>query len=156
MALSVTGRERLARKLRALPEIAERRIRAAMEAAADDVVMMMKRLAPVDDGDLQMSISWTWGDAPKGAIKIGSVGRTRRGGGPRITIFAGNAEAFYARWIEFGTAPHLNGGRFAGTRNPGTRAQPFFYVSFRANRRRMKSTISRAITRAAKEVAAQG
>lgn len=156
MAATVSGADRLARKLNALPAAAEKRIRAAMEAAADDIVSMMKRLAPVDDGDLQMSISWTWGDAPKGAITVATVGRRRQGGGPRITIFAGNREAYYARWVEFGTSPHVNGGRFAGSQNPGTRAQPFFYVSFRANRRRAKSAISRAITRAAKDVAGQG
>lgn len=33
----------------------------AMEQGAEEVVAMMKQLAPVDDGDLQMSISWTWG-----------------------------------------------------------------------------------------------
>lgn len=156
MARSVRGKDQLIRKLSALPALAEKRILAAMAAAADDIVSMMKRLAPVDDGDLQMSISWTWGDAPKGSLTIGKVSRTRRDGSPRITIFAGNHEAYYARWVEFGTAPHINGGRFAGSRNPGTRAQPFFYVSFRAGRRRAKSAISRAITRAAKEVAAQG
>lgn len=156
MATTVSGLDRLNRKLRMLPEIAEKRIRAAMESAAEDIVMMMKRLAPVDDGDLQMSISWTWGDAPKGAMTVATVARQRRGGGPRITIFAGNREAFYARWVEFGTAPHINGGRFAGTRNPGTKAQPFFYVSFRANRRKAKAAVSRAITRAAKEVAGRG
>lgn len=155
MAPTITGRDRLLRKLNALPQAAERRIKAAMEAAADDIVSMMKRLAPVDDGDLQMSISWTWGDAPKGSMTVATVSR-RRGGGPRITIFAGNREAYYARWVEFGTSPHLNGGIFAGSTNPGTRAQPFFFVSFRANRRRTKSTISRAITRAAKEVAGKG
>lgn len=155
MASRVSGLDRLNRKLKALPEIAEKRIRAAMEDSASEIVSMMKRLAPVDDGDLQMSISWTWGDAPKGSMAVATVQRKRGRSGPRITIFAGNREAFYARWVEFGTAPHINGGRFAGTKNPGTRAQPFFYVSFRANRRRTKSAISRAITRAAKEVASK-
>lgn len=152
---TISGKDRLLRKLRALPDIAEKRIMAAMEASANDVVSTMKRLAPVDEGDLQMSISWTWGDAPKGSMTVATVSR-RRGGGPRITIFAGNREAYYARWVEFGTAQHLNGGLFEGSKHPGTRAQPFFFVSFRAHRRRMKSALSRAITRAAKEVAAKG
>lgn len=152
MANQIEGLDRLRRKLKALPVRAKARIREAMESAAEEIVMMMKALAPVDDGDLQMSISWTWGKAPKGAMTIATV--KGAGGELLLTIFAGNAKAFYARWVEFGTNAHLQGGKFAGTQHPGTTAQPFFYVSFRALRRRVKGRVSRAITKSAKEVAA--
>lgn len=154
MTAKILNADRLVRKLKALPPIAERRIRAAMETSADLTVQLMKSLAPVDSGDLQMSISWTWGDAPKGSLRIGQI--KSRTGNMRITIYAGGGDAYYARFIEFGTSPFVSGGKFAGAENPGVRAQPFFYVAFRATRRSAKSRISRAITAAAKEVAANG
>lgn len=154
MTVKILNADRFRRKLRALPPIAERRIRAAMEQSADQTVQLMKALAPVDDGDLQMSISWTWGDAPEGSLKIGQI--KSREGNLRITIYAGGGEAYYARFVEFGTSPFISGGKFAGAANPGVKAQPFFYVGFRATRRSAKSRISRAITAAAKEVAANG
>lgn len=88
---------------------------------------------------------------------LGKVKSSGRGAGNlQITVFAGGGDAYYARMIEFGTAPHLNGGRFAGSKHPGTAAQPFFFPAFRANRRRAKSRVSRAINKAAKKVAASG
>lgn len=124
-----------------------------MEAKADEIVAMMKSLVPVDDGVLRDSIGWTWGKAPKGALVIASVQSTGEDG-MTITIYAGNSEAYYARWVEFGTARHVNGGKFAGSQHPGTTAQPFFYVSWRANKRRTVRAIRKATRDAAKKVAA--
>lgn len=154
MKPTILNADKLVRKLKKLPDVAEKRIRAAMEQSADQIVMMMKSLAPVDSGDLQMSISWTYGDAPKGSLKIGQI--KSREGNIRITIYAGGGDAFHARWIEFGHAAYTAGGKFAGAKVPATPAQPFFYVSYRSQRRSTKSRVSRAITRAAKEVAANG
>lgn len=151
---TIKGLDQLNAKLRKLPEAAEKAIKVAMEQGAEEVVAMMKSLVPVDDGDLQMSISWTWGQAPKYSQKIASV--KSKDGKLDITIFAGNSKVRYAHLVEFGTAPHLNGGMFAGTMNPGARKQPFFYVSWRAKRSKVKSRISRAITKSAKQVAASG
>jgi HK97 gp10 family phage protein len=154
MTAKVLNADRLVRKLRALPPRVESLIRTAMEQSADQTVALMKSLAPVDSGDLQMSISWTWGDAPKGSLKIGQI--KSREGNMRITVFAGGGDAYYARFIEFGTSPFISGGKFAGAANPGVRAQPFFFTGFRASRKSARSRISRAITKAAKEVAANG
>lgn len=154
MTTKVLNADRLVRKLKAFPPRAEALIRTAMEQSADQTVQLMKSLAPVDSGDLQMSISWTWGDAPKGSLKIGQI--KSRDGNMRITIFAGGGDAYYARMVEFGTSPFVAGGKFAGAINPGVRAQPFFYTGFRATRRTAKSRVSRAITKAAKEIAASG
>lgn len=156
----IEGLDRLNRKLAALPSAARKRIREAMEQGASEVVSMMKSLVPVGgSGDLKNSIDWTWGAAPKGAMSIGTVrarGLGATGSENLITIYAGNAEAYYARFVEFGTAAHTAGGKFAGATIPAIPASPFFYVSFRANRRRVKSRITRAINKSAKEVAAGG
>lgn len=135
-----------------------------MEAAAQDIVDMAQTLvAKGDSGELEEAIGWTWGDAPQGAMILGSV--KSKDGNLTITVYAGNSEAFYARWVEFGTAAHstakgggtkagqaasANGG---GIAHPGAAAQPFFYVSYRANRKKAVNKIRSAVTRAGKKAA---
>lgn len=155
----VIGLDRLNRKLALLPMTARRRVREAMADGAREIVAMMKSLVSVDSGDLRNSIDWTWGSAPKGSLTLATVrgrGMSSTGSENTITIYAGNAEAFYARFVEFGTAAHTAGGMFAGATIPAIPASPFFFVSYRANRKRVKSKITRAINKAAKEVAAGG
>lgn len=153
--MTVQGLDRLSKKLRRLPQVAEQEISRAMEQSANEIVALAKSLAPVDSGDLQMSISWTWGEAPKGAMILGRV-KASGAGNLKITVFAGGGDAFYARFIEFGTSPHSNAGRFAGSQHPGTKAQPFFYPAYRAMRKRAKGRVTRAINKSAKRVAAGG
>ncbi len=149
----IQGLDRLKRKLAKLPAVAKQMIRQAMEAKANEIVAMMKNLVPVDDGTLRDSIGWTWGKAPKGSLTLASVQATGDSD-MTLTIYAGNKEAFYARWVEFGTARHENGGLFAGSIHPGTTAQPFFFVSWRANKRRTVRAVRKASRDAAKKVAA--
>lgn len=148
----IKGLDRLNRKLAKLPAVAKQMIRQAMEAKANEIVAMMKNLVPVDDGTLRDSIGWTWGKAPKGSLTLASVQATGDSD-MTLTIYAGNKEAFYARWVEFGTARHENSGLFAGSVHPGTTAQPFFFVSWRANKRRTVRAIRKASRDSAKKVA---
>lgn len=150
----IIGLDRLNRKLAKLPAAAEKAIKAAMEIGADEIVALMKSLVAVDTGELRESIGWTWGERPKYSQAIATVKSSD--GKLTLTIFAGNNKVRYAHLVEFATAAHENGGMFAGTQHPGTSAQPFFFVSYRALRRRTKSRITRAITKSAKEVAAGG
>lgn len=162
--MAVQGLFSLRKKLRAVPDTAKDEIRKAMEAAAQEVVNLARHLCPVDAGDLRASIGWTWGDPPRGAIVIAKSKPRKGASDMRLTIFAGNDKAFYARWVEFGTAPHslakgadssskrkrVSGGR----QHPGAAARPFFFPAYRAERKKIKSKVSRAITKAAKKVAA--
>lgn len=143
------GLPTLKAKLIALKEKTQEAVKPAMEQAAQSVVEMMKRQVPFDKGDLVRSIGWTWGDKPKGSIGVASA----KFGVLRLTIFAGNATAYYARFVEFGTAAHPQGGSHPGTQHPGTKAQPFFYPSYRANRKAIKAAIAKAIRLAIKEAA---
>lgn len=162
--MAILGLPSLRRKLRAMPDMARAEIMLAMEAGAEEVCAMARNLAPVDDGDLRDSIGWTWGDPPRGAIVIAKSRPLKNGGDMRLTVYAGDDRAFYARWVEFGTQAHsLAKGADASSRrrkslpgrqHPGAKATPFFFPSYRANRKRMKSRVSRAITKAAKKVAA--
>lgn len=138
MTAKVRGVEKLNRKLAALPKVAKDEIRKALAKSADEIAAMARRLVPVDSGALRESIGWTYGRAPKGSLVLA------RGGveGLTVTVFAGNDKEFYARWVEFGTV--------------NMRAQPYFFPSYRANRRRARSRISRGVTAAAKKVAGGG
>lgn len=142
--MTVQGLSSLKRKLLVtLPDAARAEIAKAMEAGAQEMVNLARSLVPVDKGDLRETIGWTWGDAPKGSITIGTVRAKGRGAGNMvITIFAGSDEVFWARWQEFGTKHH--------------RASPFFYPSYRALKKRMRGRTSRAINKAAKRAAAGG
>lgn len=128
----------LNRKLARLPQIAKDEIRAALAKSADEIVRLAKSLVPVNTGALRDSIGWTWGRAPKGSLAIAEANV----GGLTLTVFAGNDEAFWARWVEFGTVKMAK--------------QPYFFVSYRAQRKSTRSRVSRAITKAAKKVAANG
>lgn len=151
---SILNLARLERKLKRLPDAATAEIRAAMEAVAEDIVRLARSLAPEEDGDLKRSIGWTWGAPPRGSITLGKVARSALGKDLTITVYAGDEKAFYARWVEFGTAPHINGGQFAGTEHPGATAHPFFYPSYRASRKAAKRNIRKATRAAARKVAA--
>lgn len=152
--MTILGLAKLNRKLAKLPAAAEKRIKESMGQGADEIVALMKSLVAVDSGELRDSIGWTWGDAPKYSQKIATV--KSADGKLVITIYAGNSKVRYAHLVEFATKAHQNGGQFPGTQHPGTQAQPFFFVSYRALRRRTKSRITRAINKSAKEVAAGG
>lgn len=149
--MAIQGLDRLRKKLKRLPELAREEIAKAMEQSANEIVTLAKSLTQSDR--VRDSIGWTYGDVPKGTIAIGAV---QSRGNLKITIYAGSDVAFMARWEEFGTSPHINGGIFAGSLHPGTPARPFFYVAYRANRKRAKGRITRAINKSAKRAAAGG
>lgn len=164
--MAIKGLDRLNKKLVKLPKVAEQAIKAAMEQGADEMVALAKSLVPVDSGDLRDSVGWTWGTAPRGSITFGNI--KSADGSLTLTIYAGDERAFYARWVEFGTKTH-NVAKGGGTKlgklkhklgggitHPGSNAKPFFYVSWRPLKRRIKSRITRATNKAAKQVAAGG
>lgn len=159
MATKVQGLASLATKLKKLAPETRSALRQALAENADELVAAQKNLAPVDSGALRDSITQTWGGGP-GPSYAAFQKRSGRAASPvsgdpdlSVRISAGNTKVRYAHLIEFGTAPHKNGGKFAGTQHPGTAAAPFFYPAYRALRKRMKARLTRATTRAAKKVA---
>lgn len=112
----------------------------ALEEVAADIVSQMRAVAPKGATKrVEGSINWTWGDAPKGSMVIGTVSAGGRKGGNeyaslKITIYAGGGDAFYARFHEFGTVK--------------MHARPFFYPVWRARKRSAKTKVTRAITKA--------
>lgn len=151
----IQNRERLLKKMAALPTEVRSAIRQALAESADEITDMQKRFVSVKSGKLRNSIVQNWGvSAPSySSLKTGNVA-----GDPdlTVTISAGNSGVRYAHLVEFGTAPHINGGLFKGTQNPGTKARPFFYGPYRAQKKKAKARVARATRAAARRVAAGG
>ncbi len=147
------GKDKLNRKLKILPDAFMAVAEKSLGEAADAIVKSMKAVVPVDQGELRDSIGWTFGEPPKGSATFYKT-KAPKGLNLRLTIFAGNDEAFYARWREFGVLPFINGGIFKGTKNPGSAAQPFFYPAWRANKKKVKSRMTRSFNKEAKRIAA--
>lgn len=138
--MAVEGLSAFQRKMALIPKAVTDELRKELEKQAEELVAMMRRVAPRGEtGTLVASINWTWGAAPRGTISVGTVA-TSETSDLRITIYAGgkvgDRDAFYARFQEF------------GTRNMP--ANPFFFPSYRAKRRAIRSGLSRAIKRGLK------
>ena len=135
---------RLRERLSKIPDIVRESAASAMEECAAEIVAEMKMLAPVDSGDLRDSIGWTWGDIPAGSFMIDEIRSGKNTGQQyatlRIKIYAGSREAFYARFIEFGT-------------KTGVRAQPFFFAAYKkwGGKAKFRARIRAAIRKRIKE-----
>ena len=127
----VLGLKRFKRQLtKTIPRAVREAARVALRKGAEELVAEMRRLVPVEFGDLQASIGWTFGAAPKGTIAIDSVGS----GSIKVTIYAGGGDEYYAWFQEFGTK--------------NMAPSPFFFPSYRKLKRRVKSRITREINKA--------
>jgi HK97 gp10 family phage protein len=130
------GRQRLSRKLKALPEKAKVAAVSATLDAAHEIAELQYKLAPVDTGALRNSIDVT---PPGGHTPLFSQGGRRKAGETEAIITAGNAAVRYAHIIEFGTRTR--------------QAHPFFYPGYRALKKPAKAKIARAIRKALKAAA---
>ena len=172
MARSPVGLDRLKRQLAAIPASVQAAVAASLETNATEMATAIERAAPVADGDLRNSIGWSEGEPPPttatGAFRIRRANISPRGRvlmdeGLLFTVYAGDDKAFYARWVEFGTAPHntAKGGgnksfKGKGTGHPGTRPQPFFFPVVRARKKLVKGRVARAANKAIKQAAGLG
>lgn len=155
MATKWAGEAALRRKLREMPNRVAAEVSRALVQNAEEMKRKIKNAAPVSangGGDLRESVDWEFTKQGKEA----SRGSIKGGEGLSVTVFAGNEKVIYARWVEFGTAPHIVKGLYAGATHPGTTRNPFFYPTYRLNKKRLKSRVSRAQNKAIKEVANRG
>ncbi len=134
--VKVEGRERLVRRMKAIPPAVQREVKAALGASGGELVAMMKRRAPVDTGALRDSIGWTFGDAPQGSFSLAKSSRGGDRASVAVTVYAGGGGAFYGWMQEQGTV-----------KMP---AHPFFFSSYRVLKKRIKSRTSRAMNKAIK------
>jgi HK97 gp10 family phage protein len=131
---SVPRKTEFFNRLRSTVPGIEEAVKDATIVSAKEMVEKARALAPEVDGDLRRSIGYTVGQYRPANANV--RGTTARGGENAVTVHAGDAKAFYADWIEFGTA------------NSGKR--PYFYPAYRLLRRKIKGRISRAMTKAIK------
>lgn len=112
-----------------------------MEEGAQEIVDAMKMAAPIQSGDLRDSIGWTWGEVPAGSFMIDEIRSGKNKGDQyatlRIKIYAGNRDAFYARFQEFGTRSQP--------------ARPFFFSTWKRERAKFRRKIRAAIRKRIKE-----
>lgn len=136
------------RRLNKMAPTAQAYLEEASGKSAKEMQQMARSLAPVRTGALRDSIATT----PPG----GSPPKYSQNAMPRVpdgawAISAGNEQVRYAHLVEFGTAPHEQGGMFEGTAHPGTRARPFFWPAYRTIRKRHRSRVSRALNKSIKD-----
>lgn len=90
---AISGGRQLDELLRALPDKMQKNInRAGLRAGAVVLREEVKRNVPVDSGDLRNSVRVT---------------SRARNGQVSVSVKAGNSIAYYARFVEYGTRPHL-------------------------------------------------
>ena len=132
---------RLRARLAKIPDIAREAAAAAMEEGAQEIVDAMKMAAPIESGDLRDSIGWTWGEVPAGSFMIDEISSGKNKGDQyatlRIKIYAGNKDAFYARFQEFGTRSQP--------------AQPFFFVTYKRLKAEFRRRIRERVRKRIKE-----
>lgn len=146
-AKTLKAMARLQRMIERIPKEVRKSLRQELAKGAEGIVADMKAAAPVDSGDLQDSIDWRFGDEDRIAYSQGAGGNHELS----VRISAGNDFVRYAHLVEFGTAPHTNGGMYAGSENPGAPAQPFFYPAIRGNKRKLDRRMNAVIRDAVKK-----
>jgi HK97 gp10 family phage protein len=126
--------ERLRQQLLRVPKEAQAEIRKALTIAAEQITTTQRSFAPVEDGTLRDSIRHS--PMPESS---GRFGVQIEAGGPTTTRIVRDGQSAtydYALAKEFGTknAP----------------AESFFFPGYRANKKRAKARVNRAIKKAAK------
>lgn len=152
--------------------------RNALKKAGQPVADLMAAKAPERSGQLKRNIAVSTkikGEAGKAAYAktmretAGNKGlavkamrdarRAAKGSQPPVMMFVGpTVKAPHAHLVEFGTRPHINGGRFAGSQHPGTAPQPFARPAWDAEKdatiqriaEEMRIQIDKAVSRQAK------
>jgi HK97 gp10 family phage protein len=124
--VTIHRRDALFAKLRQLAPQTDRELAKAVAKGASEVAEAAKQLAPVNTGELRNSIGWQMDNS-------------------RVNIVATvAADAYYARWVEFGT----KGGALGSLP-----ARPFMFPAYRLLKKRVQNRIGRAVSKAAKQVA---
>lgn len=127
--MAFTNRDRLRRKMKAIPIEVRKAARAQLEANAEELVETQKRLAAIsfDDptGKLQAGIKQQdVSDSTRISRKVSASAKDDKG-------------RDYAAWVEFGTSKN--------------QAAPFFWPAYRLARRKFRSRMTRAAKKAIQE-----
>ncbi|MCO5159816.1 MAG: HK97 gp10 family phage protein [Mesorhizobium sp.] len=134
MARRSNDLSRILRKLDRLGKEPVEKMRAALQASAQEVVAAQKSVAPVDDGDLRDSIRTEAGDHPLQILVTAGGEATTRPVRDGV-----DASYDYSLGQEFGWSDNPEG-------------NPFFFGPYRLLKRRVVGRVTRAGRRAIREV----
>lgn len=127
--------QRLDRRLKAIPKRVKEATVPALEKSGEELAGTMRRLAPVDEGDLRDSITVTGpGQSTPPYSQPGSETVVPENA---VMITVGNKNVRYPHLVEYGTTKAT--------------AQPFFWPAFRLLQKRLQNRIKRSISKAVKE-----
>lgn len=148
----VKGVQSFKKRLRDVPDNVRNEVVLSMQRLAERVTREMRAFNPLTDADIE--INWTWGDAPKGSVTLGTVRSGKNKGKTydqiAITLYArGRYIPEMARWFEYGTSQRVQ--KKTGRRTGRITAQPYFFPVYRANEKRISSTIGAAVRRGFKK-----
>lgn len=152
VTVTVRGKDKLFAKLKQLAPAADKALTDASQKSAGEMVAAARSFVPVRTGKLRESIVATPAGQSPPAYAQGAPGVVPAGA---VMVTAGNSEVRYAHLVEFGAKAHPNEGIFAGTQNPGSPAQPFFFPAYRLIRKKHRGRATRALNKSIKEVAAK-
>lgn len=116
--MAVSGLDKLKAKIASISIFAKLELAKELDRSADDIVSVAKSFVPVDHGDLRASIR----------KETGKHELSRK-------VIAGDANAPYARFVEFG--------------HSDAKPRPFFFPAYRALRRSIVNRMGRAYRKAA-------
>lgn len=135
--MTVQNLDRLKRKMARLPKKMREEAGKALQKWGGDAASLARNLAPVEGGTLQGTIKSTfYADTLRVVVEAGGPATER-------PVENGQDNSYnYVAAIEYGTRKMA--------------ARPFFWPAVRATRKKGRGALSRAITKAAKSVAAGG
>lgn len=144
---------RFDKKMRAMRGLVKDRLVKSIERWAERVVKEMRAMLVIQYPAVaaKVALGWTWGDAPRGSITLGSY-RGKETAELTVTIYATakQGSGFSARWFEFGTNPRVQ--KTTGRATGQITARPFFYPVFRANKGRVQSGLRSTLRRAIRQI----
>lgn len=151
ISAKIRNKDKLFAKLSRLAPEAAKEVGLAAQELGNEMVGIARNYAPKDSGDLSESIVMT----PGGQV---TPSYSQPGGAQVVPehaalITAGNTKVRYPHLVEYGARAHIAGGKFKGAQIPAIPPQPYFWPAFRMIRRRFRARMSRAVNKAAKEVA---
>ena len=123
-----TNRKRAIARLRAIPPSVRAAARAELDVQAAFLVEQIRPNVPKEHGDLAASLEWHRSPRRDKIVNVITEGRNQ----------PGDDKGRKARAVEFG--------------RPDMAAQPHFFPTYRANRKRMRAAVMRAVRAAIKKV----
>ena len=126
--VNVSGLEEFEAKVRRLPLAVQAELKAANEQNALDFMQRILAIIPIRTGKLVSSLK---------KINVGLIG---------VKVELGDTKPYYMNFVEYG---HMDRGKHVPP-------DPFWWPTWRLNKRRFRSRLSRAGNKAIKKVLADG